>query len=125
MGDVRSKSNPGQAGQRGFEPDLRLDPSNPMRVYTSAPGALSANTSWMWRSLDSGKTFKWVPGAASFEGKVGTCAGGADTELAMDSAGHLYFNDLTFGNFSAARSDDAGVSFACSDAGVPDASSAG
>jgi hypothetical protein len=40
-----------------------------------------------------------------------TCIGGGDTELAVDSAGHLYFNDLWLGNFSTARSDDQGKTF--------------
>ncbi len=86
----------------------------------SAPGALSSSTSWIWRSLDGGKTFKWVAAAAPFEGKATSCVGGADTELAVDSVGRIYFNDLTFGNFSTARSDDHGMSFVCSNAGVPD-----
>jgi hypothetical protein len=107
-------------GGNGYEADLRLDPVDPNRIYTSAPGALSSNTSWIWRSLDGGKTFKWVAGATPFEGKVTTCAGGADTELAVDSAGHLYFNDLTIANFSTARSDDGGSTFTCSNSGVPD-----
>src|SRR4051794_13867410 len=46
-------------GGLGFEEAIRIDPSNPNRVYTSAPGTLSADMSWIWRSLDSGKTFKW------------------------------------------------------------------
>ncbi len=104
----------------GFEQDLRLDPSNPSRLYTSAPGSAGANTSWIWRSLDAGRTFKWVPNAAPFEGKVTTCNGGGDTELAVDSAGRLYFNDLTLANFSTARSDDFGATFTCSNTGVPD-----
>lgn len=107
-------------GGTGFEQDLRLDPSNPNRLYTSVPGTLSADTSWIWRSLDAGKTFKWIPNATAFEGKVTTCHGGGDTELAVDSAGHLYFNDLTLANFSTARSDDFGVTFTCSNTGVPD-----
>jgi hypothetical protein len=107
-------------GGTGFEQDLRLDPSNATRVYTSVPGTLSADTSWIWRSLDTGKTFKWVPGATAFEGKVTTCHGGGDTELGVDSAGHLYFNDLTLANFSTARSDDQGATFTCSNTGVPD-----
>ena len=107
-------------GGTGFEQDLRLDPSNPARVYTSVPGTLSADTSWIWRSLDTGKTFKWVPGATALEGKVTTCHGGGDTELAVDSAGRLYFNDLTLANFSTARSDDQGATFTCSNTGVPD-----
>ena len=59
----------------GFEEDLRLDPSNANRLYASVPGSLSSDTSWVWRSLDGGKTFKWVPGAAPQTGKVTTCAG--------------------------------------------------
>src|SRR5712692_6390043 len=105
----------------GFEQDLRLDPTNANRVYTSVPGALSSDTSWIWHSEDGGKTFKWVTAATAKEGKPNPCAGGGDTELAVDSAGHLYFNDLTLANFSTARSDDHGVSFLCSNTGVPDA----
>src|SRR5437870_10455167 len=90
----------------GFEQDLRLDPSNPNRLYTSAPGSLSSDTSWIWHSEDAGKTFKWVAAATPLEGKATTCGGGGDTELAVDSAGHLYFNDLTLVNFSVARSDN-------------------
>jgi hypothetical protein len=107
-------------GGVGFEQDLRLDPSNPNRLYTSAPGTASANTSWIWHSLDGGKTFKWVVGAAPLEGKVTACNGGGDTELAVDVAGHLYFNDLTLANFSTSRSDDFGATFVCSNTGVPD-----
>src|SRR5262245_36197400 len=45
----------------GFEADLRLDPSNTNRLYTSSPDSGGSDTSWIWRSLDGGKTFKWVP----------------------------------------------------------------
>ena len=107
-------------GGVGYEQDLRLDPTDPNRVYTSAPGTAAADTSWIWHSLDGGKTFKWVVGAAPLQGKVTTCNGGGDTELAVDSAGHLYFNDLTLANFSTARSDDFGATFTCSNTGVPD-----
>lgn len=107
-------------GGTGFEESIRLDPTNPNRIYTSAPGTLSADTSWVWHSLDGGKTFKWVVNAAPFEGKVTTCAGGGDSEIAVDSAGHLYFNDLSLVNFSTARSDDGGITFTCSNTGVPD-----
>ncbi|HKP93568.1 MAG TPA: hypothetical protein VJS88_06700, partial [Chthoniobacterales bacterium] len=108
-------------GGLGFEEAVRIDPTNPDRIYTSAPGTASADTSWIWHSLDGGKTFKWVVGATAFEGKVTTCHGGGDTEIAVDSAGHLYFNDLTLANFSTARSDDFGATFTCSNTGVPDA----
>jgi hypothetical protein len=80
-------------GGTGYEESLRIDPTNPNRIYTSVPASASADTSWIWHSLDGGKTFKWVVGAAPLEGKVTTCHGGGDTEMAIDSAGHLYFND--------------------------------
>jgi hypothetical protein len=108
-------------GGFGYEENLRLDPTDPTRIYTSVPGSAAANTSWIWRSLDTGKTFKWVPAATPLEGKVTACAGGGDTELGVDSAGHLYFNDLTLANFSVSRSDDDGVTFTCNNTGVPDA----
>src|SRR3984893_15590764 len=56
-------------GGTGFEESIRIDPTNPDRIYTSAPGSLSADTSWVWHSLDGGKTFKWVVGAAPLVGK--------------------------------------------------------
>jgi hypothetical protein len=93
----------------GFEQDIRVDSKD--RVYTSVPGALSSGTSWIWRSLDHGKTFKWIPAAEPKSGKLPTCVGGGDTELAVDSADHLYFNDLTLANFSTGRSDDQGRTF--------------
>ena len=112
-------------GGTGFEQDIRVDPTldpitNMNRIYTSVPGSSGADTSWIWHSLDGGKTFKWVVGATPLEGKVTTCHGGGDTELGVDSAGRLYFNDLTLANFSTARSDDGGISFTCSNTGVPD-----
>src|SRR3977135_686060 len=70
----------------GFEQDLRLDPSDPNRVYTSAAAALSLDTRWIWRSEDGGKTFKWVTAATAKVGKPDPlCPGGGDTELAVDS----------------------------------------
>jgi hypothetical protein len=107
-------------GGLGFEESVRIDPTNPNRIYTSAPGTASADTSWIWHSLDGGRTFKWVVGAAPLEGKVTTCHGGGDTEIAVDPLGRLYFNDLTLANFSTSRSDDFGATFTCSNTGVPD-----
>jgi hypothetical protein len=107
-------------GGTGFEESIRIDPTNPDRIYTSAPGSLSADTSWVWHSLDGGRTFKWVVGAAPLEGKVTTCHGGGDSEIAVDQVGRLYFNDLTLLNFSTARSDDFGATFTCSNTGVPE-----
>ncbi len=108
-------------GGVGFEQGMRVDPSNPNRLYTSVPGSLSSNTSWIWHSLDGGKSFKWVVDATALEGKATTCFGGGDTETGVDSAGHLYFADLTLANFSTSRSDDQGATFTCSNTGVPDA----
>jgi hypothetical protein len=106
----------------GFEADLRLDPGNASRIYMSSPDSGGSDTSWIWRSLDGGLTFKWVPAAAPLNGKVTACPGGGDTELAVDGAGRLYFNDLSLANFSTARSDDLGRTFGvCSSTGVPDA----
>jgi len=108
-------------GGVGFEQGLRVDPSNPSRLYTSVPGSLSSDTSWVWHSLDGGKTFKWVVAATALEGKYTTCFGGGDTETGVDLAGHLYFADLTLANFSTSRSDDQGATVTCSNTGVPDA----
>src|SRR5438552_3768038 len=55
-------------GGVGFEQGLRVDPSNPNRLYTSVPGSLSSDTSWIWHSLDGGKTFKWVVDELRSEG---------------------------------------------------------
>src|SRR6266404_5400974 len=108
-------------GGTGFEESIRIDPTNPNRIYTSAPGSLSSDTSWIWHSLDGGKTFKWVVNGAPLTGKVTTCHGGGDTEIEVDQNGRLYFNDLTLVNFSTARSDDFGITFTCSNTGVPEA----
>jgi hypothetical protein len=107
-------------GGVGFEPALRLDPSDPNRMYESAPGSLSSDTSWVWTSADGGKTWKFVTASAPHTGKYSTCAGGGDTELGVDSTGSLYFNDLTLVNFSVSRSDDHGRTVTCNNTGVPD-----
>jgi hypothetical protein len=105
----------------GFEADLRLDQSDTNRIYMSSPDSGGSDTSWIWRSLDGGKTFKWVPAAAPLNGKVIPCPGGGDTELAVDGAGRLYFNDLSLANFSVSRSDDQGRTFLpCNSTAVPD-----
>jgi hypothetical protein len=108
-------------GGYGFEEDIRLDPSDPNIVYTSGPNSATSDTSWIWHSRDGGKTFKWITSGTPFHGKATACAGGGDSELAVDSAGHLYFADLNAANFGVARSDDKGVTFPCNNTGVPDA----
>jgi uncharacterized repeat protein (TIGR01451 family) len=105
-------------GGVGFEQDIRVDSSG--RVYTSVPGALSSDTSWVWRSTDNGATFTWVPASVPLTGKYTTCAGGGDTELATDTADNLYFADLTLQNFSTARSPDQGTTTNCTNTAVPD-----
>ncbi|HVF19968.1 MAG TPA: hypothetical protein VNA14_06975, partial [Mycobacteriales bacterium] len=94
----------------GFEQSLRLAPDG--TIYTSVPDSLSSATSFLWRSLDGGRTFKWVPAAAPYTGKLLTCVGGGDTELEVDETGSVYFIDLTLANFSVGRSDDMGATFA-------------
>jgi hypothetical protein len=98
----------GIAGQ-GYEQDLRVD--NHGTVYTSVPDGGPSGASWIWKSTDRGKTFKWVANAAPMTGHIAACQGGGDTELATDPNGHLYFNILSLANFSTARSDDGGVTF--------------
>ncbi|MGZ4339080.1 MAG: hypothetical protein ACXVQ3_03385 [Gaiellaceae bacterium] len=108
-------------GGWGFEADLRVDPSNTSRIYISSPDSGGSDTSWIWRSLDGGRTFKWIPAAAPLNGKVTACPGGGDTELAVDGSGRLYFNDLSLANFSVSRSDDQGRTFLpCNSTAVPD-----
>src|SRR6476646_1582126 len=48
-------------GGWGFEPDLRLDPSNANRLYMSSPDSANSDASLIWRSLDGGRTLKSVP----------------------------------------------------------------
>jgi len=72
----------------GFEQDVRLDTKG--TVYTSSPDSLSSTTSFLWRSFDRGQTFKLVPAATQPNGKLLSCPGGGDTELATDSANNLY-----------------------------------
>ena len=93
----------------GFEPGTRVDSAG--RIYTHSPNSLSSGTSWIWISRDGGKTYKWVPAASPKEGKLPTCAGGGDSELAVDTDNNIYFNELTLANFSVSRSEDQGRTF--------------
>jgi hypothetical protein len=93
----------------GFEQSMRV--AGDGTVYASVPNSLASATSFIWRSLDGGETFKWVPGVAPLTGKPLGCAGGGDTELAVDETGSLYFIDLTLVNYSTMRSDDKGQTF--------------
>lgn len=100
----------GVQGQ-GYEQSLRIDSGG--RIYTSVPGSDPSGITWIWRSYDHGKTFKWVPASAPLTGRQPetVCAGGGDSELAVDSAGNLYYADLNTYNFATARSSDGGATF--------------
>src|SRR6266542_4683880 len=78
-----------QAGGNS-EPGLRID--NLGRIYVTAP---FWPYSVLWRSLDGGATFKWVPAADARTGRLPTCQRqtGGDAEIATDAAGRLYFSD--------------------------------
>ncbi|MEA2684532.1 MAG: hypothetical protein QOK05_2860 [Chloroflexota bacterium] len=93
----------------GYEQSVRVDTHG--RVYTSVPNGGPSGTSWIWRSLDRGKTFKWVPNAAPLYGGIASCQGGGDTELATDTSDNLYYNILSLAQFSTARSADHGANF--------------
>ena len=93
----------------GYEQDIRIDTHG--RTYTSVPDGGPTGSSWIWRSLDHGKTFKWIPNATPITGTVQMCQGGGDTELATDSKDNLYANILSLANFSTARSSDQGTNF--------------
>src|SRR5947209_18076146 len=66
-------------GGVGFEQGLRGDPSNANRLYTSVPGSLSSDTSWIWHSPARGQTLKSVFGAPAIVVQGPHCFGSADT----------------------------------------------
>src|SRR3954468_3572366 len=51
----------------GFEQSLRVAKDGTM--YSSVPDSLASAASFIWRSSDGGRTFKWVPASAPFTGK--------------------------------------------------------
>src|SRR5262249_56107612 len=78
-----------QAGGNS-EPGLAIDTRG--RLYVTSPDwPFSA----LWRSLDGGASFKWVPAADADTGRLATCRlpTGGDSEVATDSADHVYFSD--------------------------------
>ena len=100
-----------QAGGNS-EPGLRIDTHG--RIYVDSP---VWPHSAVWRSLDGGATFKWIPAAAARTGRLPTCQQptGGDSEIATDPADRLYFSDRLAAEASpyntAARSDDRGATF--------------
>jgi len=105
----------------GFEQDLRLDnTTNHEVIYSSAPVGLGSSST-IWHSTDGGQTFKYIPSQIPPYGKPFACVGGGDAELNVDSAGHLYFDDLYLANFAVGRSDNGGTSFSATNcSGIPD-----
>ena len=100
-----------QAGGNS-EPGLAIDTHG--RLYVTSPfWPFSA----VWRSLDGGASFKWIPAADAQTGRLATCRllSGGDSEVATDSADRLYFSDRFAAEASpyntSARSDDHGATF--------------
>jgi len=102
----------------GFEPDIAID--NADRWYSSVPNGSSTAHSFIWTSLDHGKSFQMIPGQIGV-GKPTTCPqGGGDTELQMDRKGDLFFSDLqNLTNLSNSVSTDHGTTWTTSCASVP------
>jgi hypothetical protein len=102
----------------GFEPDVAID--NKDRYYSSVPNGSSTTHSFVWQSLDHGKSFQMIPGQFGL-GKPLTCPqGGGDTEMQMDKKGDLFFSDLqNLTNLSNSVSTDHGKTFTTSCASAP------
>jgi hypothetical protein len=102
----------------GFEPDIAID--NADRWYSSVPNGSSGTHSFIWTSLDHGKSFQMIPGQVGL-GKPATCPqGGGDTELQMDRKGDLFFSDLqNLTNLSNSVSTNHGATWSTSCASVP------
>jgi hypothetical protein len=102
----------------GFEPDIAIDSSD--RYYSSIPNGSSEAHSFIWQSLDHGKTFQMIPGQVGL-GKPITCfQGGGDTEMQIDKKGDLFFSDLqNLSNLSNSVSTDHGATWSTSCTSVP------
>jgi hypothetical protein len=102
----------------GFEPDISIDSGD--RWYSSVPNGSSTTHSFIWTSLDHGKSFQLVPGQIGV-GKPTTCPqGGGDTEFQMDRKGDIFFSDLqNLTNLSNSVSTDHGTTWQTSCASVP------
>src|SRR3954471_22312550 len=102
----------------GFEPNISIDGAD--RWYSAVPNGSSTTHSFIWSSLDHGKSFQMVPGQVGL-GKPATCPqGGGDTEFALDKKGDIFFSDLqNLTNLSNSVSTDHGATFTTSCASVP------
>ena len=102
----------------GFEPNISIDGAD--RWYSAVPNGSSTTHSFIWNSLDHGKSFQMVPGQIGV-GKPATCPqGGGDTEFALDKKGDIFFSDLqNLTNLSNSVSTDHGATWQTSCASVP------
>jgi hypothetical protein len=101
----------------GFEPDVKAAGNG--AIYSSVPFGFSTTQSFVWRSLDHGNSYQFVPGTIG-SGKPTTCAGGGDTDLWLDSHDALYFSDLQgLTNISNSVSSNGGTTWTTSCAGAP------
>lgn len=117
--------------RRGGEPSILVDHDN--NYYVSAPSGFVATTfntlvdppsaqaqgpynrqSFIWKSEDQGATWRIL---ATFEVPGGPAVrpdgtfGGADTDLALDDCGTVYYTDLWLGNIAVSHSDDGGATW--------------
>jgi hypothetical protein len=102
----------------GFEPDIAIDSGD--RYYSSVPNGSSTAHSFIWQSVDHGKSFQMIPGQVGV-GKPATCfQGGGDTEMQLDKKGDLFFSDLqNLTNLSNSVSTDHGATWSTSCSSVP------
>lgn len=93
----------------GFEPGIQVDGAD--RLYTSVPYGFSNTQSFLWSSEDHGNSYQLIPASVG-TGKTQTCAGGGDSELALDAADNLFFSDLQgLTNLSNSVTKDHGRTF--------------
>lgn len=101
----------------GFEPGIQVDSKD--NLYTSVPYGFSDTMSFLWSSRDHGSSYQLVPGSVA-AGKTATCAGGGDSELALDAKDNLYFSDLQgLTNLSNSVTSDGGKTFTASCTSAP------
>lgn len=101
----------------GFEPGIQIDSHD--NLYTSVPYGFSDTMSFLWSSRDHGNSYQLVPAVVG-AGKTATCAGGGDSELALDGADNLFFSDLQgLTNLSNSVTTDGGQTFKATCTGSP------
>ncbi|MDQ1696121.1 MAG: hypothetical protein QOJ03_1474 [Frankiaceae bacterium] len=98
------------------EPGIALLPSGD--VYVNAPWGVQDLSSMAWRSHDAGKTFallarRFADTASPTPAPCLGALGGADSDLAVDRAGRVYFATLQPTAISVATSTDEGSSWTC------------